>query len=154
VQKLAANVVQERRRKMVQFKTIFVILSGRRSMSDYTAQKALFDSLNVPNQPRKHWLLGVGWEIAKGLEVVIANRTRANLQRRDSFHSLVTRSLLLIINPGSQLLHILPCLVSKCAMKAQLPSAWNLCLLTKTQPISSGRSWGVMAYWCQSCLSS
>jgi hypothetical protein len=65
---------------MVQFKTIFVILSGGQPMSDYTAQKALFDSLNVPNQPRKHWSLGDGWEIAEGLEMVVADRTKADLQ--------------------------------------------------------------------------
>jgi hypothetical protein len=60
------------------FKTIFVILSEWRPMSNYTAQKALFDSLNVSNQPRKHWSIGIGWEIAEGLEMVIADCTRAD----------------------------------------------------------------------------
>jgi hypothetical protein len=50
-------------------------------MSDYTAQKALFDVLNVPNQPRKHWSIGAGREIAESLEMVIANCTKANLQK-------------------------------------------------------------------------
>jgi hypothetical protein len=65
---------------MVQFKTIFVILSGGRPMNDYTTQISLFDSLNVPNQPRKPRSLGIGWEIAKGLDMVIADHTRADLQ--------------------------------------------------------------------------
>ena len=80
MQKLAVGVVQEQRRKIVQFKTIFVILSGGRPMNGYTTQTALFDSLNVPNQPRKHWLLSIGWEIAKGLDMVIADCTKADLQ--------------------------------------------------------------------------
>jgi hypothetical protein len=85
-------------------------------MSDYTAQKALFDSLNVPNQPRKHWSIGTGWEIAEGLEMVIVDRTRTDLQKARFVSLSCTMSLLLIINPGSQLLHILPCLMSKCAI--------------------------------------
>jgi hypothetical protein len=50
-------------------------------MSDYTAQKALFDVMNVFNQPRKHWSIGVGWKITESLEMVIGDRTRVNLQK-------------------------------------------------------------------------
>jgi hypothetical protein len=66
---------------MVQFKTIFVILSEMLPMSYYTTQKALFDSFNVPNQPRKHWSIGTGLEIAKDLEMVIVDRIRTDLQK-------------------------------------------------------------------------
>ena len=77
MQKVAIRFVQERRRKMVQFKTIFVILSGGWPMNNYTTQKALFDSLNDPNQPIKHWSIGTGWEIAEGLEMVVVDLQKA-----------------------------------------------------------------------------
>ena len=66
---------------MVQFKTIFVILSRGQPMNDYTTQKALFDILNVLHQSRKHWSIGAGWEIAESLEMVIADHTKADLQK-------------------------------------------------------------------------
>jgi hypothetical protein len=62
-------------------------------MSDYTAQKALFDVMNVFNQPRKHWSIGVGWKITESLEMVIGDRTRVNLQKPTSFLCPVTRSI-------------------------------------------------------------
>jgi hypothetical protein len=40
----------------------------------------------VPNQPKKHWLIGVGWKIAKSLEMVIVDRTRVDLQKANFIH--------------------------------------------------------------------
>jgi hypothetical protein len=97
VQKLAIVVVQERKRKMVQFKIVFVIFLRGRPMSDYIAQKALFNSLNVLNQPRKHWSLSIGWKIAKSLEMVIINHIRDDLQKA-SFVSLSCDEVTIVDN--------------------------------------------------------
>lgn len=41
--RLMNTVVQKRRKKMVQFKTLFVVLTIGRAMSDYTSVQALYD---------------------------------------------------------------------------------------------------------------
>jgi hypothetical protein len=51
--KIAVGLIQERKKKMVQFRTMFHLLILGRPMRDYTACQDLYNALNVPHQPRK-----------------------------------------------------------------------------------------------------
>jgi hypothetical protein len=52
--KVAAGFTQERKKKMVQFRTMFHLLKLGCPMHDYSACQELYNALNVPHQPRKH----------------------------------------------------------------------------------------------------
>ena len=54
LQQVAQGVVQERKRKEVQFRLLFHVFSLGRPMTDFAASKVLFQQLNVPNFPLKH----------------------------------------------------------------------------------------------------
>ena len=54
LQQLAMGVVQERRKKLVQFRLLFHLLSIGRPMTDFSNLKELFQQLEVPECPKKH----------------------------------------------------------------------------------------------------
>jgi hypothetical protein len=81
VQKLGAGVVIERRKKLVQMKLLLHLLMQGHPMTDYVSAEQLFQDLNVPHHPRKHWSEGSGWEIAEAMAKVISYRTRADLAK-------------------------------------------------------------------------
>jgi hypothetical protein len=53
--KVVVGFIQERKKKMVQFCTMFHLLKLGHPMRDYNACQELYNALNVPHQPRKHW---------------------------------------------------------------------------------------------------
>jgi hypothetical protein len=73
---VAAGFVKERKRKLVQFRLLFWILSQGRPMSDYEACRDLFQQIQVPNCPKKHWSTVAGWDMADSMGVVLANHTK------------------------------------------------------------------------------
>jgi hypothetical protein len=58
--KVTVGLTQERKKKMVQFRTMFHLLTLGHPMRDYTTCQDLYNALNVPHQPRKHWSEPVG----------------------------------------------------------------------------------------------
>jgi hypothetical protein len=52
-----------------------------RPMTDYVFAEQLFQDLNVPHYPKKHWSEGSGWEIVEAMAKVISDRTRADLAK-------------------------------------------------------------------------
>jgi hypothetical protein len=61
IQQVAAGAVRERKRKVVQFRAIFWLLSQGRPMSDFEHMRELFDVLQVPDFRRS-----IGVEIVGG----------------------------------------------------------------------------------------
>jgi hypothetical protein len=72
----AHGAVKERKRKLVQFRLLFWILSQGRPMSDFEDSRELFQQLQVPDCPRKHWSAFAGWDMAESMSVVLANHTK------------------------------------------------------------------------------
>jgi hypothetical protein len=64
LQQLARGVVQERRKKLVQFRLLFHLLSIGRPMTDFSNSRELLQQLEVPECPKKHWSEGSGWQRA------------------------------------------------------------------------------------------
>jgi hypothetical protein len=50
-------------------------------MRDYTACQDLYNALNVPHQPHKHWSEPAGWEIAHALAHVICDKIKEALAK-------------------------------------------------------------------------
>ena len=55
------------RKKRVQFATLFQLLSRGRPMTEFESRLELYEFLNVPNLPRKHWADKSGWIMAEHL---------------------------------------------------------------------------------------
>jgi hypothetical protein len=79
--KIAAGLTQERKKKMVQFRTMFHLLTLGRPMCNYTACQDLYNALNVLHQPRKHWSEPAGWEIAHVLVHVVCDKIKEALAK-------------------------------------------------------------------------
>jgi hypothetical protein len=75
-EQIAAGATLERKKKLVQFACIYVMLREGRPMTDYAGMKDLVEYLQVPNCPRKHWAQATGWGIAECLHEVVLERTR------------------------------------------------------------------------------
>jgi hypothetical protein len=73
---VAAGFVKERKRKLVQFRLLFWILSQGRPMFDYEACRDLFQQKQVPDCPKKHWSTVAGWDMADSMGAVLANHTK------------------------------------------------------------------------------
>jgi hypothetical protein len=79
--KIVVGLTQERKKKMVQFRTMFHLLTLGRPMHDYTTCQDLYNALNVPHQPRKHWFEQVGWEIVHALALVVCDKIKEALAK-------------------------------------------------------------------------
>ena len=66
----------ESRRKRVQFATLFQLLTERRPMTEFEARFELYDFLEVPELPHKHWGLGSGWVMAEHLYDFVKQRIK------------------------------------------------------------------------------
>jgi hypothetical protein len=56
-----------RKKKRVQMATIFHLLAEGRSMIDFPRTKALFNFLEVPVLPQKHWTESSSWCLAEAM---------------------------------------------------------------------------------------
>ena len=81
LEKIDVGLTQERKKKMVQFCTMFYLLTLSHPMRDYTTCQDLYNTLNVPHQPRKHWSELVGWEIAHALAHVVYYKIKEALTK-------------------------------------------------------------------------
>jgi hypothetical protein len=77
--KVAVGFTQERKKRMVQFRTMFHLLKLGRPMRDYSACQELYNALNVPHQLHKHWSEPARWEIANALAHVISKKMKETL---------------------------------------------------------------------------
>lgn len=55
----------ERDKKKVQFATLFQILHNGRPLVEFESRFELYDFLQMPNNPRKHWSDNGGWDMAE-----------------------------------------------------------------------------------------
>ena len=55
----------ESKRKRVQFATMFQLLASERPMTEFEPRFELYEFLNIPELPRKHWTDGSGWIMAE-----------------------------------------------------------------------------------------
>ncbi len=73
------------RNKIVQFATIFHLLSHGHLMFKYEAFKELFSILKVKNSLKKYWTNGSGWGMVKAMHDVVFRSIRANVQVANYF---------------------------------------------------------------------
>ena len=70
---VVSGFVKERKRKLVQFRLLFWILSQGRPMSDYEVCRDLFQQIQVPDCPKKHWSIIAGRDMADSMGAILAN---------------------------------------------------------------------------------
>jgi hypothetical protein len=75
-EQIVAGATLERKKKLVQFASVYILLRDGRPMTDYSGMKDLVEFLEVPNCPRKHWGQSTGWGIAECLHEVVLERTQ------------------------------------------------------------------------------
>lgn len=68
---VVAQSTLERKKKLVQFKCLYHVLSRGRPMTDYEALQTLCESLHVPDLPKKHWCDNSGWDLAAAMNEVL-----------------------------------------------------------------------------------
>lgn len=67
----------ESRKKRVQFATLFQLLAGGRPMTEFEARFELYEFLEVPELPRKHWADGSGWVMAEHLYDFVKQKNKS-----------------------------------------------------------------------------
>ena len=108
LQQVAQGVVQERKRKEVQFRLLFHVFSLGRPMTDFAASKVLFQQLNVPNFPLKHWNEASRWNMASSMATVISERTKT-LIKEARFLAISADEVTTVDNQSWLSLHIYVC---------------------------------------------
>ncbi len=68
LQQLSLGQAMEDKQKLVQFATIFSLLSKGKSMTNYEDFQLLFKFLKLLSIPKKNWYDGVGLEMAKHID--------------------------------------------------------------------------------------
>jgi hypothetical protein len=76
LEQIIAGTTLERKKKLVQFACVFILLRDGQPMADYSSMRDLMQFLSVPNCPLKHWAQSTGWGIAKCLHDSVMQRTR------------------------------------------------------------------------------
>jgi hypothetical protein len=79
--KVAAGLAQKHKKKMVQFCTMFHLFMLGPLMCDYTAWQDLYNALNVPHQPCKHWFELARWKIMHALAHMICDKIKEALAK-------------------------------------------------------------------------
>ena len=69
----------ERARKRLQMGTIFHLLEQGRPMLEYEALQPLFEFLEVPKIPKRHWSDNAGWTMAEAMYAQVLNKTRMTI---------------------------------------------------------------------------
>lgn len=60
IQQVVHDTVRERRRKLVQFRIVFWLLTHECPMNDYEAMQEPMAQLEVPECLQRHWSMGAG----------------------------------------------------------------------------------------------
>lgn len=108
LQQVAEGTVRERKRKNVQFRAICWLLMQGRPLTQYETMRELFELLGVPDFPRKHWSISVGWEMADHLAIVLADYTRQVISKC-RFFSLSADEVTTIDSQSWLSIHIYVC---------------------------------------------
>jgi hypothetical protein len=69
----------ERARKRLQMGTIFHLLEQGRPMLEYEALQPLFEFLEVPKIPKRHWSDNAGWTMVEAMYTQVLNKTRTTI---------------------------------------------------------------------------
>ncbi len=70
-------LVGEKRRKLIQFVTLFHTYKHGRPMLEYEAHKDLFDFLNFKENPKMHWIDNFGWAMTQHMHGIILKATKS-----------------------------------------------------------------------------
>jgi hypothetical protein len=79
-QQLDLRQVAEDKKKLVQFTSIFSLLSKGKPMIDYEDFKPLFEFLKLRSIPKKHWTNGVGWEMSEHIKNEVKKASKTIIQ--------------------------------------------------------------------------
>jgi len=85
LEQVAEGTIRERKRKNVQFQAICWLLMQGRAITQYEHMRDLFDILGVPDFPKKHWSVSVGWEMADHLAVALSEHTKQVISKSRFF---------------------------------------------------------------------
>jgi hypothetical protein len=108
LQQLATGVVQERRKKLVQFRLLFHLLSIGRPMTDFSNSRELLQQLEVPECLKKHWSEGSGWQMVEIMANVVSERTMQVLSDAN-FLSISADEVTSVDNTSWLSLHVYAC---------------------------------------------
>jgi hypothetical protein len=76
LEQIVAGTTLERKKKLVQFACVFILLRDGRPMADYSGMMDLMQFLHVPNCPLKHWAVSTGSGIAECFHDSVLQQTR------------------------------------------------------------------------------
>jgi hypothetical protein len=82
-----SRVIDERKKKLVQFFVCFHLSFKGKPMTNYENISKLLQFLGAPNYPRMHWFGNINWEMAIYMHEVVVNKIR-NLVQNVQFISL------------------------------------------------------------------
>jgi hypothetical protein len=102
------EVVQERRKKLVQFRLLFHLLSIGRPMMDFSNSRELLQQLEVPECPKKYWSKGSNWQMAERMANVVSEKTMQVLSDAN-FLSISADEVTSVDNTSGLSLHVYAC---------------------------------------------
>jgi hypothetical protein len=73
---MSNGLVHDKRKKLVQFVTLFHTLKHGRPMLEYEAHKDLFDFLNFEENPKMHWTNSSAWITTQHIHGIILEATK------------------------------------------------------------------------------
>ena len=82
---MAQGGARERKWKVVQFRAVLWLFLQGRALVQYEKMRELFDLLQVPDFPRKHWSVPIAWEMADHLGMVLVNHTKQVISKARFF---------------------------------------------------------------------
>jgi hypothetical protein len=77
LQQVSNGIVGEKRRKLVQFVTLFHTLKHGKPLLEYEAHENLFDFLNLEENPKMHWTYNSGWAMVQHMHGIILEATKS-----------------------------------------------------------------------------
>ena len=108
LEQVAEGTTRERKRKNVQFRAICWLLMQGRSITQYEDMRDLFEILGVPDFPKKHWSITIGWEMADHLAMTLAEHTKEVISK-SRFFSLTADEVTTIDSQSWLSIHIYVC---------------------------------------------
>jgi len=94
----------EDKKKLVQFAFILTLLSKGKPMIDYEDFKPLFEFLKFQFIPKKHWIDGVHWEMAKHINNEMKKAIKTIIQN-EKFVSLTYDEVIFMDNASWVSMH-------------------------------------------------
>jgi hypothetical protein len=81
VQRVMHGVTKERKRKVLQIKSFFHVMSLGWPMVDFTAMQVLLLQVDVADIPKKHWGESSRWDFAQAMAKVCSDRLKASIAK-------------------------------------------------------------------------